>query len=318
MRILLYLHECHRNFFGESLLIRALESLVELRIVHKIAKADLIITGPGGFFYNKQPLFLNRAYKIRNFIISKREPLQVLPGQITLFYSPEPPTIGHYQSSNCLFGVSSELLNHDETYFRLPYWMESLDWSDYGIRDSTTDRVGVKSKAAELAKERDPSTVLSKTQELAIITSHLNGLRFDVVDRLQQVVPIHGFGPYYNREIKHHSESDFTKLSVLSNYAFNLCPENTIYPGYVTEKILEAYACKTIPITIADTPACSLDFNTESFLNLYENFDRMADHLACILQDRQKLSFIAAQPLFVKPPSLDPFLSFLKKVLAIY
>jgi hypothetical protein len=298
--------------------MRALETLTQVRIVETIAKADLIIAGPGGFYYNKQPLSLHRVPKVRNFILSQREPLKASKGQVTLFYSPEPPPIGHYQASNCMFGISSELLNDVESYFRLPYWMESLDWSDYGIRDSITNRAGVKVKATDLAKERDPSTVLSKTPELAIITSHMSGLRFDVVDRLQQLVPIHGFGPYYNREIKHHSESGFTKRDVLANYAFNLAPENTIYPGYVTEKILEAYACNAIPITVADTVACSLDFNTKSFINLYEDYGNMVDYLACILQDSQQLSIMAAQPLFIKPPSLQPFLSFLKKVLAIF
>lgn len=297
--------------------MRALESLTQVRVVERLIKADLIIAGPTGFYYNKQPLLLHHVPKIRNIVISKREPLNASKDQVTLFYSPEPPPIGYYQASNCMFGISSELLNDDPSYFRLPYWMEGLDWSDYGIRDSITDRVGVKVKAANLAKERDPSTVLSKRKELAIITSHLTGLRNDVVNRLQKVVPIHGFGPYYQPEIKHHSESGFTKRDVLESYAFNLSPENTIYPGYVTEKILEAYICETIPVIVADTAACSTDFNTASFINLYVNYAEMADYLASILRDNRRLIEIATQPLFIKPPSLDPLLEFLKKILCI-
>jgi hypothetical protein len=318
MKLHIYLHECHRNYSGESLLFRALESLTELEIVERVSKADLIISGPGGFHYNKQPLYLHHVPKIRNIILSTREPLQASKEQATLFNSPEPPPIGFYKSSNCMFGVSSELLYDDPTYFRLPLWMECLDWSSYGIRDSTTDRAGSKAKAADLAKERNPSSVLNKPLELAFITSHLTGFRSDVVHRLERVLPIHGYGPFYNHEIKHHSESNFTKMDILGNYAFNLCPENTIYPGYVTEKIYEAYVCNTIPITLADLAACSLDFNTDSFINLYESYAVMTDYLSSIMYNKQKLASIASQPLFKEPPSLEPFLMFLKSIISSF
>jgi hypothetical protein len=311
----LYLHGCHRNFYGESLLIRSLELLSELEVVENLARADLIITGPRGFYYDKQPLSLHRVPKLRNFIHSNSEPLYASKKQITLFYSPEPPPIGYYQSSNCMFGVSSELLN-DYSYFRLPYWMEGLDWSELGIRESTTDRVGVKAKPSSLANERDPTLVLTKPLELAIITSHLTGLRSDVVRRLAYVLPIRGFGPYFNPLIKHHNESDFKKSDVLEHCAMNLCPENTIYPGYVTEKIPEAYICNTIPVTVADLAACSLDFNAKSFINLYEHYVDMADYLASILQNKNQLLTIASNPLFNEPPSLDAFLIFLKQILS--
>lgn len=311
----LYLHGCHRNFYNESLLIRSLESLSEVQVVESLAKADLIITGPRGFYYNKQPLSLHRVPKLRNFVLSKSEPLHVSKDQVTLFYSPEPPPIGYYQSSNCMFGISSEILNYDSSYFRLPYWMEGLDWSDLGIRESTTDRVGVKAKASSLVNERDPSSVLNKSFEFAIITSHLTGLRSDVVHQLENVLPIHGYGPFFNPKIKHHSESGFMKRDVLSHYALNLCPENTIYPGYASEKVPEAYICNTIPVTVADLAACSLDFNTKSFINLYEHYLNISEYVTCLLHDKRQLLSIASQPLFNEAPSLIPFLSFLNKIL---
>lgn len=313
----IYLHFCHRNFLGESLLIRVLETLTKIKVVEKQSNADLIIAGPRGFFYNKQPCLLHHVPKLRNYILSQSEPLQARKGQTTLFYSPEPPPAGFYKSSNCMYGISSEILTDNTSYFRLPLWMDSIDWTDYGIRGSATDRTGVKVKPSSLADERNPFLVLNKSLKLAIITSHLIGFRSDVVNRLDKAIPIHGYGPFYNQNIKHHNESGFLKSDVLAQYAFNLCPENTLYPGYVTEKILEAYICNTIPVTVADSAACSLDFNTSSIINLYENYVNMTDYLMSILHDKHQLLAIASQPLFMKPPSLDPFIKFLTTSLSI-
>jgi len=316
--IRIYLHRCHHRFAGESLLIRSLESLTSFAFTDKSSKADLIITGPEGFYANQQPLSLHHVPFIRNHVISNKMPLQTSDNQVTLFYSPEPPPIGHYRASNCMFGISSELIAGEPSYFRLPYWMEGLDWSDYGIRESTTDRVGARPCSRYLVNERDPSPVLNKPLELAIFTSHMNGLRSDVVNQLREVAPVHGFGPYFNKAIRHHSESSFTKREVLTNYAFNLCPENTIYPGYITEKSFEAYVCGSIPVTVADIVACSLDFNPESMINLYEHYPDMACYFSSILHDKQRLVSIASQPLFVKAPVLDPFLNFLNQTLSLF
>ncbi len=312
-----YLHGCHRNFYAESLLIRAIESLIPVKPVDKVSKADLIIVGPRGFYANKQPLGFHRVPKIRNYILSRQVPLAIDKHQITVFYSPEPPIIGHYALSNCMYGVASELIADDTTYFRLPCWMESIDWSDYGIRASETDRVGVKYKPVDLIKERNADAILRKAFELPIFTSHLNGFRAEVVKRLNVVMPVRGYGPHFDSSISHHSSSGFTKSEVLSRYAFNLCPENTIYPGYCTEKILEAYICDTIPVTLADPVAAALDFNSQSFINLYPFFDRMSEYLTSIVGNRSLLRSIASQPLFKKAPDLSDFLAFLKTILGL-
>lgn len=40
------------------------------------------------------------------------------------------------------------------------------------------------------------------------------------------------------------------KLSVLQNFRFCLCFENTIFPGYVTEKIFDCFAAGTVPVYV--------------------------------------------------------------------
>lgn len=38
------------------------------------------------------------------------------------------------------------------------------------------------------------------------------------------------------------------KCKIISNYKFNICFENVAYPGYITEKIFDAFLAKTIPV----------------------------------------------------------------------
>ena len=57
---------------------------------------------------------------------------------------------------------------------------------------------------------------------------------------------------YLIKILEDHNKSGFFKKDLIKNYKFSFCPENSIYPGYVTEKIPEVYASKSIPITWID------------------------------------------------------------------
>jgi hypothetical protein len=59
------------------------------------------------------------------------------------------------------------------------------------------------------------------------------------------------------------------KVKFMSNYRFNLCFENSSYPGYCTEKLFEALCAKTVPIYWG-SPTVALDFNPKAFLNRYD------------------------------------------------
>lgn len=47
-----------------------------------------------------------------------------------------------------------------------------------------------------------------------------------------------------------------SKLKWLRNYRFHICFENSSYPGYLTEKLFDAYAAGCIPIYWGDTSLC--------------------------------------------------------------
>lgn len=56
------------------------------------------------------------------------------------------------------------------------------------------------------------------------------------------------------------------KLQFQGQHKFAIAFENTVYDGYATEKLIDAFAAGTIPIYMGD-PNIHLDFNEESFVN---------------------------------------------------
>ncbi len=65
------------------------------------------------------------------------------------------------------------------------------------------------------------------------------------------------------------------KLEFDSKHKFSICFENSSHPGYTTEKIIEAFAAKTIPIYWGDPNICKM-FNPKSFINV-NDFKKLED-----------------------------------------
>ena len=64
----------------------------------------------------------------------------------------------------------------------------------------------------------------------------------------------------------------------MSNFKFSLALENSAFAGYVTEKIMDSFLARTIPVYWG-APDVALDFNRDAFINLadYPNFDAAID-----------------------------------------
>ena len=69
-------------------------------------------------------------------------------------------------------------------------------------------------------------------------------------------------------------------LKFLAPYKFNICFENTSYPGYTTEKLTNAMLANCIPIYWGD-PLVHKVFNTKSFINIqdYSNYKEAIEHI---------------------------------------
>ncbi|MFC1781153.1 glycosyltransferase family 10 domain-containing protein [Planctomycetota bacterium] len=70
------------------------------------------------------------------------------------------------------------------------------------------------------------------------------------------------------------------KVEFLRKYKFTIAFENSSYPGYTTEKLMQAFVANTVPIYWGN-PLVSRDFNPESFINCqdYKNFDEVVERV---------------------------------------
>jgi hypothetical protein len=229
---------------------------------------------------------------------------------ITLFHTGENLRYDHI---NADFAISHDLDVRSAEHFRLPYWMELVDWSHEGLIGNRNPRYG---ELLKLERLRAPlgDQFLKRNQKAVLITSHMREPRASCLEALQQIVTVDGMGPYFNKDIKCHNTSDFLKKDILQKYAFNLCPENGIYPGYVTEKIPEAFAAGCLPITLADE-AINTDFNSKAFINLASINKNNFKQLDRILKSKKLLESYAHQPLVINSPNILGFKDFIKNII---
>jgi len=190
--------------------------------------------------------------------------------------------------------------------------MELVDWKHEGITGNTNPRFGellcLKRLSEPLGK-----AFLARPRIATLITSHLIEPRKSLYEAVQKVTDVKGFGLHFDPSIKNHHQSHFIKKDVISSYAFNLCPENNLYPGYYTEKIPEAFQAGALPMTWAD-PNIHVDFNPKALINLLPMTANHFAELNSILHSDLQLNAYADQALLLKVPNLEQTKSFLSEI----
>ncbi|MGA7750732.1 MAG: glycosyltransferase family 10 [Gallionella sp.] len=228
---------------------------------------------------------------------------------LTLFHTAE--NIRH-NAVKADYSISFDLSVHSDRHFRFPYWMELVDWSHEGLLGNQNPRFG---QLLSISRMMQPlgNGFLKRPRKVAIFSSHLREPRATLVKAVERFIPLEGFGPYFDKGILNHHQSEFNKVDILPSFAFNLCPENGLYPGYYTEKIPEAFVAGCLPLTWTDTNVCA-DFNPKAFINLepmsWQDFEPLKD----IINSPTQLESFAEQPLLLTIPSIEPMKDFLREI----
>ena len=211
------------------------------------------------------------------------------------------------------YSISFDLTVNTPSHSRLPYWMEMVDWSHEGLNGNCNPRFGALLQLDQLEKPLG-GQFLERERKAILLSSHLREPRASCMQALQRSIVVDGFGPHFDNNIKDHHHSGFLKKDLLASYAFNLCPENGLYPGYITEKIPEAFAAGCLPITWVDE-SISVDFNPAAMINLKPMMQDDFSSLVDILSYEKKLADFMDQPLLLRRPSIEPFRQFIARVL---
>jgi hypothetical protein len=103
------------------------------------------------------------------------------------------------------------------------------------------------------------------------------------------------------------------KFDISQKYKFVFAFENDLFPGYVTEKVPEAWATGAVPLYWGSDPANLL--NQESFINLanFETLEDFTEKVREVHENDELWMNIASQPLLQKRPSLDQVIEVLKR-----
>lgn len=274
---------------------------------------DLLVFGP---FTNPNPKSLAWCPKplrpavkpISNFLLETLEFRKTTP--LTLFQSAE--NIRH-DIHKVDYSISFDLNIASENHFRLPYWMEMIDWSKEGIIGNQNPRYGELLSIERLMQPLGRS-FLQRNWCAAFLSSHIREPRRTLLEAVEKVMPVMGYGAHFNSTIQNHHLSGILKHNLLQDFAFNLCPENGMYPGYYTEKIPEAFFAECLPITWVDENV-KVDFNPDAFINLAPMTWCNYKPLAEIIDSPKMLENYASQALLLKAPSILPFRDFVKRIL---
>ena len=228
---------------------------------------------------------------------------------LTLFHTAE--NIRH-DAVGADYAITFDLSIESDRHLRFPYWMEIVDWSHEGLLGNQNPRFG---QLLSISRMRQPlgKDFLKRPRRAAIFSSHLREPRATLVRAVERHIPVKGFGPHFDRNIHSHHQSGFNKVDVLRDFAFNLCPENGLYPGYYTEKIPEAFVAGCLPLTWTDANVCT-DFNPKAFINLEPMTWQDFEPLKKIANSPAQLEAFAEQPLLLTPPSIEPMKDFMREI----
>jgi hypothetical protein len=310
------------NFVRNTVFFHLLKMLSKKEIeITEFNKADLVIFGPFDLdtirrkffrFIVRKKLFK----KINSFFPSiemysckrKYQPLKI-------FYNAE--NVRH----NLLpadFYVTPDLGVFDSNHFRFPSWKDYIDWSHEGIvRDNNVlnaKRFGFFWNMEDMLKPQD-SFFLKKKRKFCIFAGHLNEPRRSMYLEIKKYFEIDGYGPYFDKNIKNHNSSNFTTYEVMKNYAFNLCPQNSLFQGYYNESVVNAFLSRTLPITWADHNI-NIDFNPKAFVNLIDDVQNNYKNIFNLLKDESFLKKYTEEPILLKKLDLDNEKIFVEKILS--
>ena len=211
------------------------------------------------------------------------------------------------------YSLSSDFDSYGRRNCRLPYWYGQLKWPgmipERRLR-APGDPHGFEPPAEidSLLHPRSLAGSADRERFCCLVAANPEPHRMFSAQQLSRIERVDLYGRIAG---KAHEGS---KYDLLSNYRFNICFENSIFPGYYTEKLLQAWVGGCVPLYYAD-PWFAADFNPKAAINRanFRSLQEFADHVAEINSTRAAMVEIVNQPLLTKRPTLDAAVQFLRQ-----
>lgn len=198
-----------------------------------------------------------------------------------------------------LITLSFDQFDFDETNFYCPYWFfyiglfGFMSWENPKTR---TTRDLSKVNFTALLTQRRLDDNIDRSFAYAII-GNPHPVRLKAIQSLRKVGPVDIYGRITGIPLK-------SKLDILKKYKFEICFENDIYPGYVSEKLLDAYINDSIPVYWGDLGQ-DTTINQKCFINMksFSSTKDFLDYIASI--DESVFKQIYEQPFLKTIPDVS-------------
>ncbi|MEG1781851.1 MAG: glycosyltransferase family 10 [Oscillospiraceae bacterium] len=150
----------------------------------------------------------------------------------------------------------------------------------------------------------DMSLLKSKGEFANFIVGNAQGLseRTELFEKLSEYKPVASVGTYLNNREGFTVKNEEEKLSFQNSCRFSITVESVRQSGFVTEKILHAFAAKTVPIYFGNDKIDDI-FNPNSFINChnYSDFNQVVSRVKEVEENPQLWLEMVSTPCFKSP-----------------
>jgi hypothetical protein len=218
------------------------------------------------------------------------------------------PSYIHYD-----YSLSFDYDTYGGRNFRLPLWYARLAWPGFEQkpRRPNSHNHGYEPLIPIYPLTKQRTLDMSKKDKFcAMIAGNPEGLRVNLYNSISKYKLVDGYGNMFGRSLRN------SKFDILPDYKFCLCPENSVYDGYVTEKLIDAYAGGTVPI-YSGTLSVDTDFHEGAYLN-YMNTKDLSWFVQTIQAYDESMELYESmynRPLLWEEPSLNNAMEFVRNII---
>ena len=212
------------------------------------------------------------------------------------------------------FSITHDFDDYGGRNVRCPVWYSQIEWSkDMIVPPPSGGGAHNHEPLVDIATLMAPRTAPYKkrTKFCAIVASNPEMFRIRAAEALSTVAPVEAYGP-----IATGKPNPRSKFEILEDHTFSLCFENSLFPGYYTEKALHAWVAGTIPLYFSDDKFVE-DFNGDAIVNRSDflTMESFVNEVKKLYGEPEAQEWIWRQPFLLKEPSLDPIVAFLQDAL---
>lgn len=187
---------------------------------------------------------------------------------------------------------------YGETNAYLPLILSGLDWFEDGqMAKSLEGKRAGKIVTPTVAASPRPSNLADRTDFVCAFIGQPEQTKMRALAALKKFGNVDVYGSAVGRPVP-------DKYSIAQRYKFMLCFENDLYPGYVTEKPLEAWVSGCIPLWRGIDSIGLLNQNSLINAASFESLDAFASAVGELNLDSDRLTRMGSEPLFGQELSL--------------